>query len=401
MNINDLQPLVTIYHRLLSNVNLDFKRYLYYKINWNTRLVAIKGSRGVGKTTMILQRIKESFYNVDEAFYVSLDNLWFKTHSLEDLVEYFYTHGVINLFFDEVHKYPDWIAILKNIYDNYPDLNIVYTGSSMLEIDYSKTDLSRRQSVYTLNGLSFREYLEYEKVLNITSINITNLLENHVKYAIDITGKIKVLQHFDKYLQVGYYPFFKEAGDDYNMRLAEIINLVIDSDLPAVEDITFATVQKTKKLLMIIAQSVPFIPNISQLCSQLETTRDLCIKLMYTLHKAGILYLMSEKIKSYKQLIKPDKIFLNSTNLMYALSSNVNDGNLRETFFANQVGNIYSLILPKIGDFLVDEKYLFEVGGKGKTFTQIADIKHSFLAIDDIEIGNGNRIPLWMFGLLY
>lgn len=249
--------------------------------------------------------------------------------------------------------------------------------------------------------MSFREYLEYEKVLNITSINITNLLENHVKYAIDITGKIKVLQHFDKYLQVGYYPFFKEAGDDYNMRLAEIINLVIDSDLPAVEDITFATVQKTKKLLMIIAQSVPFIPNISQLCSQLETTRDLCIKLMYTLHKAGILYLMSEKIKSYKQLIKPDKIFLNSTNLMYALSSNVNDGNLRETFFANQVGNIYSLILPKIGDFLVDEKYLFEVGGKGKTFTQIADIKHSFLAIDDIEIGNGNRIPLWMFGLLY
>ncbi|MEG1856626.1 MAG: AAA family ATPase [Acinetobacter sp.] len=401
MDSIDIKPLVAGYHRKLATTNLTFKRYLYNKINWNVRLVGIKGARGVGKTTMLVQRIKETFNNVDDAFYVSLDNLWFDHYSLIDLVEYLYTRGITHLYFDEVHKYPNWIATLKNLYDDYPDLQIVYTGSSMLDIDNSKSDLSRRQSLYTLNGLSFREYLEYEGILSVEPIEFTELLSQHVDYAMNVTGRIKVLKHFETYLQTGCYPFYKEVDTDYYMRLNEVARLVIENDLPSVEEVTFATIQKTKKLLMILAQSVPLVPNISQLCGQLETTRDLCFKMLYALDKAGILYLLTEKIKSYKHLAKPEKIYLANTNLMYALSINTPKGSVRETFFANQVGVDYSLTMPQVGDFRVNDKYLFEVGGSSKTFDQIADVPNSYLAIDDIETGYGNRIPLWLFGMLY
>lgn len=401
MDSTDIKPLVTVYHRKLATTSLTFKRYLYNKINWNVRLVGIKGARGVGKTTMLLQRIKETFSNVDDAFYVSLDNLWFDHYSLIDLVEYLYTRGITHLYFDEVHKYPSWIVTLKNLYDNYPDLQIVYTGSSMLDIDNSKSDLSRRQSLYTLNGLSFREYLAYEDVLSVEPIEFTELLSRHVDYAMNVTGKIKVLKHFDTYLQTGYYPFYKEVDTDYYMRLNEVARLVIENDLPSVEDVTFATIQKTKKLLMILAQSVPLVPNISQLCGQLEATRDLCFKMLYALDKAGILYLLTDKIKSYKQLAKPAKIYLANTNLMYALSTNVPKGSVRETFFANQVSVDYSLTMPRAGDFRVNDNYLFEVGGNSKAFDQIADAPNSYLAVADVETGYGNRIPLWLFGMLY
>lgn len=350
---------------------------------------------------MLLQRIKETFTNVDDAFYVSLDNLWFNAHPLSDLVAYLYTRGITHLFFDEVHKYQGWIATLKNLYDNYPDLQIVYTGSSMLEIDNSKSDLSRRQSLYTLNGLSFREYLEYEGLLKTEPVELTDLLQHHVDYAMDVTSKIKVLKAFDTYLKSGYYPFYKEAGKDYYMRINEVVSLVIESDLPSVEEVKYATIEKSKKLLMILAENVPLIPNISLLGGQLEATRDMCLKLLYWLDKAGLLYLLTNKIKSYKSLAKPEKIYLNNTNLMYALSANVNRGSERETFFANQAGAVHQLTMPNEGDFLVDGKYLFEVGGSGKTFDQIAGNPDSRLAVDDAETGYGNRIPLWMFGMLY
>ena len=402
MELSDIKPLIDTYHRKIMTTSLTFKRYLYSKINWDIRLLGIRGARGVGKTTLILQYIKENFDNIDDALYVSLDNLWFNSYKLEDLVEYLYSHGIKYIFLDEVHKYPNWAVVIKNFYDNYPNLNIVYTGSAMLAIDNSKADLSRRQTLYTLNGMSFREYLEYEGIMQINPINLEDLLSNHVKLAMDICYNTVILKHFDNYLQKGYYPYYKESGEDYHYRIGEVTNLIIESDLPSVEDVTFSTIQKTKKLLMVIAQNVPLEPNIAKLTTQLETTRDQCLKMLYILDRAQLLMLFGEKIKDYKHLTNPKKIYLNNSNLMCSLSpSNISEGNKRETFFANQLNSIANVTIPKKGDFLVDGKFLFEVGGNSKTFDQIANIPDSYLAIADIETGSGNRIPLWMFGLLY
>ena len=401
MDYTDIQPLINIYHRKLAATDLRFKRYLHDRIDWDVRLIGIKGARGVGKTTMLLQHIKESFDKIDDALYVSLDNLWFNTHKLEELVEFLYTHGVMHIYLDEVHRYKDWAVLLKNFYDSYPDLNIVYTGSAMLAIDNSKADLSRRQSLYTLNGLSFREYLAYEGVAAIPTIGLEEMLAGHVEYAVDVISGIKILKYFDRYLREGYYPYYKEAGNDYLMRVGEVARLVIDNDIPSVEDITYFTAQKIKTLLMVIAGNVPLEPNISKLSSQLESTRDQTLKMLYLLDRADLLLLLTEQLKNYKHLVSPKKIYLNNTNLMYALSGKISEGTVRETFFANQVGAVAALTMPKQGDFLADGKYLFEVGGSSKTFDQIAGIPESYLAVDGIETGSGNRIPLWMFGCMY
>jgi predicted AAA+ superfamily ATPase len=401
MESADILPLINAYHRRLASTTLLFKRYLFNTINWNVRLIGIMGARGAGKTTLLLQHIKETFKNPDDTLWVSLDNLWFQNHSLLELVDYLYTHGMTTIFFDEVHKYPNWIQFIKNLYDSYPDLNIVYTGSSMLEIDNSKTDLSRRQSLYMLPVMSFREYLAFIDVLHLQPLKLEDLLENHVSIAMDIVQQTKILKHFHDYLEHGCYPFFKEAGADYLMRLAATAQLVIDTDMPAVEKVTYATLEKTKKLLGIIAQSVPLVPNISKLGSALESTRDSTIRMIYTLDKAQILMLLTRELKSYKHLVAPEKIYLNNTNLMAAFSTPVNEGNMRETFFMNQVQQVGTVQMPKNGDFLVNGKYLFEVGGPYKTFEQIKDEPDSYLVIDNIEMGTGNRIPLWLFGLLY
>ena len=402
MDYKDIQPLLNAYHRKLATTDLRFKRYLYNQINWDVRLLGIKGARGVGKTTMLMQHIKETFDNIDDVLYVSLDNLWFQNHSAEELVEFLYTRGVNHIYFDEVHKYKGWITFIKNMYDNYPDLNIVYTGSAMLAIDNSTSDLSRRQSLYTLHGLSFREYLEYEGIFKYSPVSLEELLCKHTGYAMEITSRIKVLKHFEEYLSGCYYPYYKESGKDYLMRLSEVVQLIIDSDIPAVEDrITYTTKQKIKKLLMVIAENVPLEPNINKLAASLESTRDQTLKMLYWLDRAALLYLLTEAPKDYKHLTGPKKIYLNNTNLMNALTGKVSEGTKRETFFANQVGAFATLTMPKQADFMVEGKYLFEVGGPRKTFKQIADLPDSYLVIDDLEVGNGNRIPLWMFGFLY
>ena len=404
MDYTDIQPLLNTFHRKLAATDLRFKRYLHGQINWDTRMLGIKGARGVGKTTMLLQRIKETAgNNLDEVFYASLDNMWFQTHSAEELVEFLYTRGVTRIYLDEVHKYRGWTVLLKNLYDNYPDLNIVYTGSAMLAIDNSKSDLSRRQSLYTLHGLSFREYLEYEGIISLPSMTLEEMLKNHIRYAMNVTSAgIKVLKHFEQYLKYGYYPYYKEAGRDYLMRIGEVVQLVIDSDIPAVEEtITYATRQKIKKLLMVVAENVPLEPNINKLAASLESTRDQTLKMLYWLDRAALLWLLTDKPKDYKHLTGPKKIYLNNTNLINALGSRVSKGTQRETFFANQVGAVTDLLIPKQGDFLADGRYIFEVGGPHKTFDQIAGLPDSYLAIDDMEVGNGNRIPLWLFGCLY
>jgi predicted AAA+ superfamily ATPase len=398
----DVEMLYNTFYRKLSKVSLQYTRYLYDEINWNVRLIGIKGARGVGKTTMLLQRIKRVSPDGSSTFYVSLDDLWFESHSLPELAEYLYTHGVSVLYLDEVHRYPNWSLTLKNINDNYPDLSIVYTGSSMLEIDNSTVDLSRRQTVYEMRGFSFREYLAFEGLVQLSPVPLEELLQRHVGISMELTHSIKVLPWFEKYLKCGYYPFYKDAADDYMLRLQEVVALILDADLPAVESVEYATVQKAKKMLMLLAERVPLIPNISRLCEELGTTRDVGIRMLYALARAGLLQLLLPDTKSYKTLSRPDKIYLHNTNLMYALTSRVEKGTLRETFFLNQVGGgQHSVGMPPAGDFFVDKTYLFEVGGKGKSFDQIKNIPNSYLAVDEIEYGHGNRIPLWAFGLLY
>lgn len=401
METKDILPLITVYHRKLAETSLNFKRSLYYSINWNVRMLGIKGEKGVGKTTLILQHIKETFDNPDDALYVSMDNLWFKTHSIMDLVEHLYSKGVYFLFMDEIHKCPDWTSVLKNLYDNFPRLHIVYTGSSMLRIDNSRVDLSRRQTLYKLNNLSFREYLEYEGIASFNPHSLEDILKNHVKYAMEITSKVKVLKYFEDYLSHGMYPFYKESNTDYHIRLSEAVTQTLESDIPAVEDVTFETVQKTEKLLMIIAESVPFVPNVNRLCEALGTTRDSCLKMLYALDRAGVFCILTAELKNYKKLVSPDKIFLGNPNIMIALGGKTEIVTIRETIFANQVGATNALQYPKKGDFFACRKYLFEVGGAGKSFEQIKDEPDSFLAVDDTEIGIGSRIPLWLFGFLY
>ena len=388
--------------RLVGQTAMSFHRYLYEQIDWSSRLIAIKGARGVGKTTLLLQYIRENFSEHPErALYVSLDNLWFANRSLSEVVEYHYSHGGTHLFLDEVHRYGNWQSVIKNIYDEYPDLNVVFTGSSMLKIDYSQGDLSRRMKDYNLHGMSFREFLHYESGIDVPKISLEELLDNHVGIAMRLIPGIKILPLFEKYLEYGYYPFYKEDLDGFADRLKKTVYAVLNEDVPAIEDVTYPTVQKIRRMLMILAERVPQTPKMNELYAILETTREQGLKMLNLLQRAALLQLLSSLAKEFQNLVKPDKIYLHNPNLMYALSDEVNIGTLRETFFVNQLSALGEVHYPKKGDFLVGRKYLFEVGGRNKNFDQIKDESNSFLALDGIEVGFGNRIPLWMFGLLY
>lgn len=397
-----LDEILRIYNRRLQGTPEGFKRYLIDKIDWRDNLIAIKGAKGTGKTTMLLQHIKESFTDKDKALYLSLDNLWFETHSINDLVEYHYTHGGTHLFLDEVHYYSKWKTLIKNINDDYPGLHVVYTGSSMLKIDSGVADLSRRQLPYTLHGMSFREYLLYEGLAEMEPISLDLLLRDHRRIAEDILSSgMKILPAFGEYLRYGYYPFYKSVYSGFEIRLQQVVNHVLENDYPIIEGVEQSTIRKTKKMFMILAEQVPQTPNMSNLYNELETDRNQGLKMLYALEKAGLLALLSDKPKHIDKLSRPEKIFMDNSNLMYAYAMAPNIGTVRETFFLSQLAVDHSVTYPAKGDFLVDGKYLFEVGGRKKSFEQIKDVADSYLAVDDTEIGHHNRIPLWMFGLLY
>lgn len=401
METNTIDYLYQISERKIATVETSFHRYLYDKINWDNRLIGIKGCKGVGKTTLVLQHIKEAFNDYSKALFISMDNLWFETNSVLDLVEYHYTHGGTHIFFDEIHHYKFWQTLLKNIYDDYPDLKVCYTGSSMLRIDAQGKDLSRRQRTYTLERLSFREFLAMENLISIPACSLTELLERHSNIAADITTQIKVLPAFTRYLKYGCYPFYKEEGDGFLLRLQDAARMTLENDLFQVTDIAFSTILKIKQMLMILAKKVPQTPNMARLYAELETNREQGLKMLYLLNQAGLISILTKESKSLKHLAKPDKLYLGDSNLMYALTETVDKGTLRETFFHNQLAAEHEITLPTQGDFKIDNQFLFEVGGKGKDFSQIKNMDNSYLAIDDLEIGHHNRLPLWMFGLLY
>ncbi|MCR4919645.1 MAG: AAA family ATPase [Prevotella sp.] len=398
-----MDTLFLAYSRRLEETDCRYLRYLYSQIEWNERLIGIKGARGVGKTTMLLQHIKLSFPDTSKAFYVSLDHIWFATHTLLELTEYLYTHGVTHLFLDEVHRYPNWVRTVKNIYDSYPRLNIIFTGSSLLEIDNAEADLSRRIRTYHLEGLSFREYLAISNVAQLDTLSLEEILTRHQQIAATITSRLKVLPHFEQYFRQGYYPFFLETSSavSYYDRILNVITTVIENDIPAIENIEYETLQKAKRLLALLAQMKPFTPNVSSLCESLSTTRNQLIRILSLLNRAALLRLLYTERKDLKALGKPEKILFNNPNLMQALALPADIGTIRESLFAAMLSQSHVINYPKQGDLLVDGQYLFEIGGKGKGFTQIKDIPDSFVAADEIEIGFGNKIPLWLFGLLY
>ena len=398
-----MEALFRAYNRRLEETQTHYLRYLYTSINWNERLIGIKGAKGVGKTTMLLQHIKLTFPNRSQAFYASLDNIWFSSHTLSDMVEYLYTHGVTHLFLDEVYKYKNWIRELKNIYDDYPQLHIVFTGSSLLEIDNAEGDLSRRLRIYMLHGLSFREYLDITSTAHLPHLTVQEILDNHMQKASSITSQLKILPHFERYLRTGYYPFFLETSSEesYFERLQQVVSTIIENDIPAVEKIEYETLQKAKRLLMILAQSAPFTPNIANLCALLSTTRNQLIHLLSLLERAALIRGLHAEGKGLKALGKPDKILFDNTNLMHALGTVADAGTTRESFFSAMMSFNHTIQYAKQGDLQVDGKYVFEVGGKRKGFTQIADLPDSYAVADNIEIGFGNKIPIWLFGFIY
>lgn len=395
-----MDSIVKIYLRLLQETELKIFRYLYSNIDWNERCIAIIGAKGIGKTTMLLQHIKATFEDKNEALYVSLDNLWFANHTIFELADEFYMNGGTHLFLDEIHHYPNWATEIKSIYDSFPKLKIVFTGSSLLQIYKSTADLSRRVVYENLEGLSFREFLKFEKMGDFPVLSLKEIVENHQDIALQITENIKIMPLFKKYLKNGYYLFYKEGLKKYDVKLQEAVNNVIDIDVPAIENIEFESRHKLKRLLAILATLVPYTPNITDLSIAIGSNRNNTVKYLSLLANAKLLNLVSYKNKTIGDLTKPDKVLLNNTNLSYLYGDNANIGTARETFFVNQLSAVTQVILAPQGDFIIDN-YTFEIGGKRKTFDQIKDIPNSFIVADDIEIGYKNKIPVWMFGLLY
>lgn len=366
-------------------------------------MIGIKGPRGAGKTTLLLQRIKFGLKNPDDALYVSADHPWFYNHTLLELADNFEKNSGKWLFIDEVHKYPRWSAELKNIYDGFPKLKVIFTASSALDIYRGEADLSRRVITYELPGMSFREYILFKRKVIFPQLKIEEILTGHTKITGKILDKIKPIPLFREYLKTGYFPYFSECSvQEYYLKLNQTINTILESDLSMIKGYSSGSIVKLKKLLGVIAESVPFHPNISSIAQKSEISRDSVYLYLHNLEQAKLINLLSREGRGMSVLGKPDKIFLENTNLNHSLKENPDKGNIRETFLLNQLLNAgLSVVLPGSGDFLVNKKYTIEVGGKSKNSKQIRSIKNSFIAADDIEYGFGNKIPIWLFGFLY
>lgn len=401
-NINKMNRLINISNNAINNVPTEFKRYLTKEIDWEQRMIAISGARGSGKTILLLQQMKKITSQGKKALYVSLDDVYFTENKLIYFSEEFSRNGGEYLFLDEVHKYSNWSQELKNIYDSIFDLKIVFTSSSALEIYRGSHDLSRRALVYYLAGLSVREYILFKYKKDFPILNLNDILENSVEKTASIVSNIKIFPIFKEYLKEGYYPFFNELKSNYLKQLSTTINLVIEIDLPAIHKIDFNSILKLKRLVAIISRIAPYTPNIEKLAKQIETTRPTLLKYLYYLDKAQIIRILGKDSFGINYLNKPDKLYLSNPNLAYAFGEDaVNIGNLRETFFLNQVSVKHSVTYPKQGDFLIENRYLFEVGGKSKTQKQIAGIENAYIVSDNIEYGSYNKLPLWIFGFLY
>lgn len=389
-----MEQLQATFHKLLRETSTTFHRYMYDRINWDARMIGLMGPRGIGKTTLILQHIKEQLAS-SETLYVQAEDFYFASHRLTELADAFIKIGGKYLFIDEIHKYKDWSRELKLIYDYHKELRVVFTGSSVLDIAKGAFDLSRRALMYEMQGLSYREYLELFHDIKFPVCKLQQLLQQEI----EIPNGFLPLQHFADYLQRGYYPF---ADGDINQYIQQVVNATIETDIPQYADLSVSTARKLKRLLAIIAQSAPFKPNMSQIGGQLEVSRNNIADLCTYLEKAGLISQLRTSTNGIQGLGKVDKIYLDNPTLIYTLGNhNVEIGTVRETFFFNQTRSLMPVTVSPISDFLIESKYTFEVGGKKKKQRQLQDIENGYVVKDDIETGYGNIIPLWMFGMLY
>lgn len=389
-----MESLFEGFRELLKNTKSQFLRYSYQQINWDARMIGITGPRGVGKTTMILQFIKKNL-KVQDTLYVTAEDFYFADNRLTDLANVFVKFGGKYLFIDEIHRYKNWSTELKLIYDYHPNLKVVFTGSSVLDIKKGASDLSRRATMYHMQGLSFREYLQLFHKIDSRVYSLQEILKNQV----EIPNLEFPLLHFNEYLQRGYYPFALDS--DFNLKLRQIIDQTLESDIPLYADMNVSTGRKLKQLLAIISKSVPFKPNFSNIATMLSASRNNISDYFMYIEEAGMISQLRSTTGGIRGLGKVEKVFLDNTNLMYNLADiSSNLGNLRETFFFNQLKVNSHVYASQVSDFEIDG-LTFEIGGKGKSKKQIEKLDNAYVLKDDIEHGFGNVIPLWHFGMTY
>ena len=392
--ITVMEQLIELFRRLLLLTDTSYIRYLYDKIDWSARMIGIVGPRGVGKTTMLLQRIKLN-HSLDDTLFINADDLYFAEHRLFDLASDFYKNGGRHLFIDEVHKYSEWSKELKMIYDYYPDFQIIFTGSSILDIYKGNADLSRRALSYYLPGLSFREYLNLSYGMQLPAYSLEDILSHKIEFP----ETRLPLPLFKEYMMKGYYPFFRDPG--YEQRLRNVIGLTVENDIPIYASMNIASTKKIRQLLYIISQSVPFKPNFTKIGQMIDVHRNQVTDFLYYLERAGIIAQLRGETGGIRLLGKVEKVYLDNTNLIYALAENKSDiGNIRETFFLYQMKVYNDVFSSEKSDFRI-ENFTFEVGGQGKQQKQIEGIENAYIVKDNIEYGYKNIIPLWHFGFNY
>lgn len=389
-----MEQLIQKHSRLVERTSTAFRRYMHSRIDWNSRMIGLVGPRGVGKTTLVLQHIKEQLCQ-EKVLYVNMEDFYFSNHRLVELAETLDKLGYRYLFVDEIHRYPDWAKELKLIYDYFPDLHTVFTGSSVLDIRKGVSDLSRRTVMYSMQGLSFREYLELAHSVIVPVHTFEQVLARDVRTAtLD-----HPLAYFAEYLRQGYYPFQSESG--YYEKLRQIMSITIDTDIPLFAQMNYSVAYKLKRLLGIIAQSVPFKPNMSKIGEMVGISRNVVADYITLLEEAGLVAQLHDDTAGIRQLGKVEKVYLDNTNIIYALSaSNANVGNIRETFFNNQLRVVADVMASRQTDFLINGAS-FEIGGRKKGNSQIEGLPKAYVVKDDIEYGHDNVLPLWWFGLLY
>ena len=380
---------------ILSQINISFLRYKYYELDWTHRVFGIVGPRGVGKTTMVLQYIKQQL-SLQDSLYITLDHIYFSTHTLIDVADKFYKEGGKHLIIDEVHKAFNWSVQLKQIIDSYPNMQIIFTGSSILDIYRGVADLSRRAPIYEMQGLSFREYLVLYHDIQTPTWNLDDLINQRVT----LPNVEHPLPLFNDYLKRGYYPFERIASD-FSTNLMQVINRTMETDIPLYANINISVARKLQNLLVVIAESVPFKPNYKKLAEVTGISRNDIADYIYYMERAGMLMSLHDTTQGIRSIGKSHKLYVDNTNLMYVLSpENIDKGNLRETFFLNQMRVKFPVIASQKADFEIGN-YVFEVGGKNKNQKQLDNNPNGYIVKDDIEFGYRNVIPLWTFGLTY